>query len=244
MSQELLVLNNEGVLLLQQNNFQGAMSCFSRALYLSSETTAVSPTGGNNETLSSSNADDMMVAGIPLLVTDEPARDVSPEHFVLYDRAFAFTSDSYQESDSGKELKVASVILYNLALAYHLLGLATGSKQDERAKNFQAAIRCYRCSLNMIRDSSSGTDSDIDHGEAFSFLLSLACLNNLSHVFSRHDRLADAQVCRTMLDCLLDSMTTPAAQPSHPLAEEDFVFFYLGQFYRSHGFVPSAAAAA
>jgi hypothetical protein len=94
-------------------------------------------------------------------------------------------------------------------------------------------MHLYKQGINIIRQNMPTSPS----GDML-FLLVLALLNNIGHIFSHFCQYKDVQACRSRLDVLLES-NIPAS-----LSEEATEFFSLGKFYRSDGYSIAAAAAA
>lgn len=250
--EELLLLNNQGVHLLQQKDTEGAISRFTRAMYLASQFLPHdfgNPTGYPARNDHDDDDDFPIVTCVPLgetpitlealQVSDSGGNANHATHFDMYDRAFVFyTPETTMFDCIPSQTVVDAVLLFNLGLAYHRLAVTattttttTASTKDESLKNALAALRCYKCGINLIRHA------DKPSGEPL-FLLALATLNNLAHTFWYCDRPKEAHHCQDMLDTLMESYI-----PDY-LSREDADFFYFGKFYRTHGLAITVAAAA
>lgn len=223
--EDLLLLNNQGVHLLQQKDTEGAISKFTRAMYVASEFLPhdFGYPAGREE------LDDFPVTCVPLGETPiaQEALTNNGNHtsqFDVYDKAFVFTT-----LDCSHAL-VDAVLLYNVGICYHRLAVTAASNKDESLKNELAALRCYKCGLNLIRHADKPSGEPLFH-------LALATLCNLAHVFWCCNRPKEARHCTDMLDALMESYI-----PDY-LSQEDAEFFVFGKFHRTLAMSVHAAAA-
>lgn len=268
---EILLLNNEGVCLLQeqeQNQTENAIARFTQAMYLASEVLPreFAVTGNNNSINNTANDDDdedcfldaynnndnevPVVALVSIGETPVTTRlvtsnnnNVADNDYAMFDRAFLFTGNAFGRVHN--EVVLDAVLLYNVGIAYHRLAVTTANNKRESLQNAHAALRCYKYGINLIRHAN---DNDNHHNpmqqeqqQESLFLLALATLNNLAHLFWFSSGPADAVVCREMLDALLESWHIPE---SSIMSKEDVDFFYFGKVCRDASVVMATAAAA
>ena len=120
--------------------------------------------------------------------------------FELFDRAFVFQHDGVSEVLIGKSpenlKRMMSVLLYNMAVAYHLRGTRRGEVSQ---KHLKTSAKMYKMALQLIDDFEDGpVPGDL--------LIYMACLNNLGCVsgtfFEIDEVTAALQGVRTILeDC-------------------------------------------
>lgn len=184
---EILLLNNQGVHLLQQDQTDRAIAHFTQAMYLASaeswwwlpshnqeaygvvgttDTTTATTTGSSTMTVP-----DCPVFFERVTLGEAPASlfglshddDV---HFEMYNRAFLFPVHALGQVQS--ETVVDAVLLFNAGLAYHRLALMVPTtngginhnSKKESLKNAHAALRCYKCGLHLIRNHTSSSRND------------------------------------------------------------------------------------
>jgi len=220
---KILRLNSHGVFLLRQNKMEDAINSFKRAkMYLRQ----VPGTTGRNLPVSQEQVwSESMISWIDLSDT-RMRRDctVSPHNmFDFYDCAFTF-KDNFDLHVSDAIL--SAVVQYNLALAYNLLALVT---IEHSTRYMQEALRCYRQGIKVIRYSPPFP------GAEQIYLVTMAYLNNMGHIFSHFCHTEQSLSCRGRLDVLLRSGT-----PNF-LSEDDTEFFDVGIF-QSHFRMAAAAA--
>lgn len=222
-------LNNHGVNLLKKNKDRAAISTFTKAMYHAKNLL------DDQEALETSCHEGSLRISTKCSITSIPFFDVSktwacrtsPHNiFPLYERAFAFHSRCDLRND---HVLFNAVLLYNIGLAHHRLGLMQLKESD---KNLQQALRFYKCGLSVVRQNALQASS----GENY-FILVLAFLNNMGHIFSHFFRDDEAASCRDHLDVLLETVPID-------LREEDSEFFHLSKLYRSAGSCNIAAPAA
>ena len=216
-------LNSHGVYLLEQNKMEDAIKSFSRAkMYLRHVpgTTSRNLPDPHEQVWSES-----FISWIDLSDT-RMRRDitVSPHNiFDFYERAFTFEDNFDPDAN---EIILSTVLHYNLALAYHLLALVT---VEHSTRHMQEALRCYRQGIKVIRHSPPFP------GAEQIYLVTMAYLNNMGHIFSHFCRTEQSMSCRGRLDILLRSGT-----PNF-LSEDDTEFFDVGIF-QAHFRMAAAAA--
>lgn len=124
-----------------------------------------------------------------------------------------------------------SAILYNLALAHHLVGGGESASQK-----IMSAKRLYLLALDLVKKHSE------DEGSKQAVLLSLAIANNLAEVYleQSHD-LAEAKKCFSLSHKILTYVgsLTNGRDP----ADAEYNFFFLNSMVRGVGALVATPAA-
>jgi len=198
-------LNFEGVLLLRENNVFEALSCFRRAL-------RVVPKDGQNESRSDiplqsppsfeRKADDLLMTNRDaesihtFACLDGPNYDQYDDIFMLYRRALHYSSESLHTVLNYQLLK--AVLLYNMGLGYHLLGLQTSSSGF-----LSEAYDFYSLAYATLSQHCLELPSRLLN------LAFLAIANNIGHLHSYLRNTQEVKICTEELSrqlaCLLDS---------------------------------------
>eukprot|EP00977_Amphora_coffeiformis_P000319 scaffold84_cov163-Amphora_coffeaeformis.AAC.13 len=219
---KILRLNNHGVLLLKQKKMDEAVRSFKRAKkYLSH------PVAGITARNASTQPCKPMISWTDLSDT-WTRRDfiVSPHNtFDIYECAFTFDDNFDPHANS---VILSAVVQYNLALAHHLLALVA---IEYSTRHMQEALRCYRQGVKVIRYSPPFPGADQ------LYLVTMAYLNNMGHIFSHFCQTEQSMNCRERIDVLLGFGT-----PSF-LSEDDTEFFDVGIIQTQGNFRMAAAAA-
>jgi hypothetical protein len=222
-------LNNDGILLLRQNKAKAALSCFTEGLSTVHQLVMDQFDG----TLCSTSKDPIKgkrssILSIPLfkVCNDFDSQSGSSswtgESFAFYNRAFTLSSCIGTSP-------LTAILLFNSGLAHHVMAMQ-GTYNP--SKKLQQALRCYKYALNVIRSMApSSTKENL-------YVLTLALLNNMGHVYFCFSWAKEVHSCRDHLDALLEDFL------SHILSDEDADFFYFEKMYREQGYVYSAAPAA
>lgn len=147
--------------------------------------------------------------------------------FQVYTKAFVFRQQHKSWPDGGSFQ--ASVILYNTALMYHLLGLCTGSSRKiQIAKSlYEQAFECMlRCFRRMAADQNPRTiPSSL-------YLIRMACCNNLGHIHSLGMDDQRMSMCLQELRSCLAQVEQATSVDADPLSEDYTVFVtcvFLGE---------------
>jgi hypothetical protein len=100
--------------------------------------------------------------------------DCREQHeFSLFDQVFVIEStDEKVLSSEMNRNRTLVVVLYNMALAYHLMG--TRDANDQK-KNLKRSIRYYKMAMEVLR-----RNKDIDEKK----LMFLAISNNMGNIYS------------------------------------------------------------
>jgi tetratricopeptide (TPR) repeat protein len=134
--------------------------------------------------------------------------------FSLYDRSLAIASDDeLDQRDSDKvtssldEHRLTSVVLYNMALCYHLR--ATQQQGSSNDRFMRKAIRLYNLALELLEGNSASS-----RPRSSDALVCLAVLNNLGHAYQYFNEVEKAQYCFDQLVSVLQSSPVAAAYDS------------------------------
>ena len=227
---ELVRLNNEGIDLLKQQKFYEAVNRFTDAMQMTCDHTF--PEDLNEGSSEQRTIGKPLIQGVNVFEcysweeSSSAASYDGDSAFDLYERAFALSRDF---DPIKNDVLFDSVLLYNLAFAYHRLAL---TQVKHYTKNMMSALRCYKFGLQAVRHNTHPAASE------YLFVIALAYLNNMGHAFAHFGRPKDASSCRDMLSTLVESHIPES------ISQDDEDFFYFGQFYRRMGCSTAAAPAA
>jgi tetratricopeptide (TPR) repeat protein len=192
---DIITRNANAIDLMRQGNFQDAIPIFRVAL---SEL---------HDRLADDQKQDMALAdrvthtflpvrSVPLgdaLSLLQPPSVYEDHHaFCIYDRALLIDStDCVATSSMTGQLCTAAALLFNLGLAYQLLGM-----QDLRSRNssFKKAMAIYQMATDIFEHSV---------GDDVNGLTYLAVSNNMGHIYSHFCETRETQQC---LDSLLEGL--------------------------------------
>lgn len=228
----IIALNHEGILLLRQSKAADALSCFTEALsavrqLLMDQFDGTLRTTPQNDTKNSQS----LITSIPLLESCsrfEPLLEASSEgeSFAFYNRAFSIET---RWSPHIGTTSLTSILLYNSGLAHHIMAMQGIYNPTSK---LEEALRCYKYALTIFR---TAVPSSAKEGL---YLLTLALLNNMGHIFPYFSCLDEAASCRDRLDELLEELVP------NTMSDEDVDFFYFEKMYREQGYMYTAAPAA
>lgn len=147
----------------------------------------------------------------PTEETSFPLR--SQGFFSLYDRSLAIASeDELDQEDCDKgtseldEHRLTAVVLYNMALCYHLR--ATQQQGSSNDRFVRKAIRLYNLALELLQGNPDSRPRSSDA------LVCLAVLNNLGHAYQHFNEVEKAQSCFDQLVSVLQSSPVAATYDS------------------------------
>lgn len=151
--------------------------------------------------------------------------------FSVFDRAFIVGSHREEEEDALSSAlnrdRTSAVVIFNMALAYQLMGMKDANKQG---KNFERALSFYQLAVKVL-----GKSVDIDESK----LMFLAAANNMGCIYSHSFDAANMQCCLNWMATVLE------AQNESMEDEEDdlFSFFHLTVMILLGNETPAAPAA-
>jgi hypothetical protein len=108
-----------------------------------------------------------------------------------------------------------AVLLFNMALVFHLKGLASRTKSSSKT-NIRKALRFY-CMIPSLHDGQE------DGNEGLPYILRCAIWNNTGHAYSYLQETDNAQRCKTYLSCALSEDTRWRAT----LSPAEYSFFCM-----------------
>jgi tetratricopeptide (TPR) repeat protein len=192
---ETIARNNNAVNLMRQGSFQEAIPFFLSALRELHRIAGVQKQNLNMDTIDDDNSVShnfvREVRSIPLADTLSYLKpSIYHNHqdaFSIFDRAFLIdSSDLASIYSSEGQLYTTTILLYNMGLAYQLLGM-----QDTRSqhKNLKKAMKIYQMVAAVLVAKND--------------LVSLAVSNNMGHIYSQFCETQEAQRC---LDSLQESL--------------------------------------
>jgi tetratricopeptide (TPR) repeat protein len=134
--------------------------------------------------------------------------------FSMYDRSLAIAAS---EDEPGQDFinpaastldenRLMSVVLYNMALCYHLR--ATHGQGSTNDRFVLKAIRLYNLALEVLEGAPLSRPRSSDA------LVCLAVLNNLGHAYQLHNGVEEAQSCLDQLVSVLQSSPVAEAYDS------------------------------
>jgi hypothetical protein len=115
--------------------------------------------------------------------------------FSLFDKAFVIKSaDEKVLSSEMYRNRTLVVVLYNMALTYHLMGIRDANDQK---KNLKRSMRYYRMAMEVLE-----RNNDIDRKK----IMSLAVSNNMGNIYSHLFETTKAQICLERMASALEAV--------------------------------------
>jgi hypothetical protein len=150
--------------------------------------------------------------------------------FSLFDQAFVIesTTDEKLLSWGMKRNRALVVVLYNMALTHHLMGVRNANDQK---KNLKRSMRYYQMAMEVLR-----RNKDIDQKK----LMFLAVSNNMGNIYSHAFDTTRAQSC---LDSMASVLEALSGDPSTDMGDA-YTFFHLNVVILFGQTAPAPAAAA
>jgi hypothetical protein len=194
---DIITVNNNGVDLMRQGGFHEAIFFFRAALR---ELHLI--TGVQKKKMKTAPIDEVEVSrtfrrevsSVPLgdaLSVLKPSIYQDHDAFSIFDRAFLIDSSDLASIHSVEgQNYTTTVLLFNMGLAYQLLGMQEFRSQS---KNLKKAMKVYRMAAAMLENSS-----DEENG-----LICLALSNNMSQIYTHFCETQESQRC---LDCLQQNL--------------------------------------
>jgi tetratricopeptide (TPR) repeat protein len=230
---DVIAVNNNAVNLVQQGSFQAAILLFISALRELHRFTGVQkqnmnmdPIDDEKDNNSAISAAVREVRSIPLgdaLSYLKPSIYQDQDAFSIFDRAFLIDSSELSSStiySSEGQHFTAPVLLYNMSLAYQLLGMEDVRSQHS---NLRKAMKAYRMAAAIARND----------------LVSLAVANNMGHIYSQFCNTQESQRCLDYLQAGLSTIQDSEVE----ILEDEFSAFEMNVLIM-HGQKTVASAAA
>jgi tetratricopeptide (TPR) repeat protein len=225
---DIIAVNNNAVNLMQQGCFQEAIPFFLSALREFHRIAGVQKQNMNMEPID----DDSTVSrpfvrevrSVPLgdsLSYLKPSIYQDQDAFSIFDRAFLIdSSDLASIYSSEGQTFTTPVLLYNMGLAYQLLGMEDLRSQHS---NLKKAMKAYRMAAAIAND-----------------LVSLAVSNNKGHIYSQF---CDTQESQRCLDSLQAGLQAIQRDAKAEILKDEFNAFQMNVLIM-HGQEKVAASAA
>jgi tetratricopeptide (TPR) repeat protein len=227
---DIITLNNNAVKLMQQGNFQKAVSFFRGALR--DLLHLVAEDQQQHMDLADKVARSFLpVRSVPLgdsLSLFKSSSNQDHHAFSIFDRALLIDSIDFEASYSSiaGQNRTSAVILFNMGLAYQLLGM-----QDLRSQqtSFVTAMQLYQMAADILQDSGDEVDG----------LTCLAVSNNMGHIFSHFCETSGTKLCLDRLQAGLHAIQSSDVD----VLEDEYLPFHMNVLVL-HGQAAGAAAAA
>jgi len=221
-------LNFEGILLMRQDKVDDALNCFRRAMRLvvkklqneSDYEVTHDATSSPETTIGDSKT---------FACFDGPELDQYDDIFMLYRRALHYVPDSSQHTGINYHI-LTGVLLYNMGLGYHILGLRTS-----RSGLLSKAYEFY-----SLAHSTLATEVQCEQSPQSCLLrlASLAIANNIGHIHSYFRNMHELQVCSDELAHQMNS-----GDPSISACDDEHRVFFLNICFYNESAVLAAPCA-
>jgi tetratricopeptide (TPR) repeat protein len=187
---DIITVNNNAVNLMRQGSFQQAIPFFLSALRELHRVTEVQKQNTSMEPIDDDNIV-REVRSVPLgdtLSYLKPSIYQDQDAFSIFDRAFMIDTSSDLASiySSEGQNDTIPVLLYNMGLAYQLLGMEDTRSQHS---NLKKAMKVYRMAAAIAND-----------------VVSLAVSNNMGHIYSQFCDTQESQRCLNSVQAGLDAI--------------------------------------
>ncbi|GKY91474.1 hypothetical protein MPSEU_000119700 [Mayamaea pseudoterrestris] len=153
------------------------------------------------------------------------AERVTNNAFSFYSSAFVFAGSKAElATTSLNEIRVAAVILYNLALCFHVHGISRAASESY----FSKALQLYQTALGLLEEMASVSQTLVDKDS----LLMLALYNNIGHIYSCDHKTAETQACLDIIQSILAKNSTLEGSnddwyKANTLRESQYLEFHL-----------------
>jgi tetratricopeptide (TPR) repeat protein len=228
MTMDIITLNNNAVKLMQTGNVQKAIFVFRGALR---ELLHHVADDKNQEMEPADKATFLPVRSVSLgdfLSLFKSSFCQDHHAFSIFDRALVIDSIDFEASYStiAGQNCTSAVILFNMGLAYQLLGM-----QDLRSQqmSFKKAMQLYEMATDILQSS----------GDEVNGLTWLAVSNNMGHIFSHFCETRETQLCLDRLQAGLHAFLRSDVD----ILEDEYLPFHMNVLVL-HGQAAGAAAAA
>jgi tetratricopeptide (TPR) repeat protein len=226
---DIIAVNNYAVNLMLQGSFQNAIPFFLSALRDLHRIAGVQKQNMSLDPIDVVNSvSSTFVPGVRSISLGDPLSYLKPsiyqdqDAFAIFDRAFLIDSSDLTSIYSSEcQLYTIHVLMYNIGLAYQLLGM-----EDLRAQhsNLKKAMKAYRMAAAMARND----------------LVSLAVSNNMGYIYSQF---CDTQESQRCLDSLQAGLITILQVSEVEINEDEFSALQMNVLtVHGHKMVASAAA--
>jgi tetratricopeptide (TPR) repeat protein len=224
---DIIALNNNAVNLMRHGSFQNAIPYFLSALRELHRITGVQKQSMNIDPIADDDSklsrpfvrEVRSVALGDTLSYLKPSIYRDQDAFSVFDRAFLIDSfDLASIYSSEGQKSTTAVLLYNMGLAYQLLGMQDFPTQQ---RNLKKAMKVYRMAAAIAND-----------------LVSLAVSNNMGHIYSHFCETQDSQRCLDSLRAGLKEIKDSKVE----ILEDEFHAFQMNVLIMHRQKVVAAAA--
>jgi tetratricopeptide (TPR) repeat protein len=148
-----LELNNRGSILISSGNYEEAIGILARALQATRVIMENTPVDQNVHGCQTPSLDAFMSTGA-LIATEESANSNGECKGYIYGRPIQVHDLSLAKGGQSTVL-ISVIIIFNLALAHHLLAMSNNESRAAIAK----AIQLYKYAFELQRDNQGGSDA-------------------------------------------------------------------------------------
>jgi hypothetical protein len=245
MSRRVTALNKTGIKSLQQGyyseaicSFRMAIDCLNRDTFTTSSLTQAQ--GGlhhqQEQEQEQEHTPELNIQPVRLDCLNMTGMlDISPHNtFEIYQGTFAFPQPL---SLRPYMVEISLVLVFNLAVAYHLAGFSSSTSSFHDAQqNLRRALKHYKVALRIFRCSNL-QDLRLD---SCCYSLVLGLMTNMGNLFDHFCNFKETETCRNYIENILSS----AAIVELPDDESEFFMRSLHNCYNSTQVSIAAAAAA
>jgi hypothetical protein len=232
-----IALNNNAVNLMRHGSFQNAIPYFLSALRELHRITGVQKQSMNIDPIADDDSklsrpfvrEVRSVALGDTLSYLKPSIYRDQDAFSVFDRAFLIDSSDLDLASiysSEDQKSTTTVLLYNMGLAYQLLGM-----QDfpTRQKNLKKVMKVYRMAAAILEKS----------GDEANDLVFFAVSNNMGHIYSHFWETQESHSC---IDCLQAGLHAIQHDSKGEILEDEFHAFQMNVLVMQRQKVVAAAA--
>ena len=222
--------------------YEKAIACFYgglQALLQRVPTAQNQPTSDRCDTTAANlgNHQDILFSiGLPSSCEEETRDSIADtnEAFVIFNRVLQLSPEALTSIDvkSLSNHVLPGILLFNLALAYHKVGLASGD-----SSTLARALDLYGVACNTFGNASS-----LSNGSVANYAL-LCLANNIGHIHVFFRNFKDAGNCSDEISRRLGILLQEPTNETPTIEDEDYRPFFLHvAFLRRADILPAAAA--
>jgi tetratricopeptide (TPR) repeat protein len=152
-----------------------------------------------------------------------PLAATGGEHssFFVYSHALKVNISGGMYCAEGMDILISAIIIFNMALLYHLKGI----RENAASKHHAKSMRLYNMSLDLLKNLNNNSSYHEDVA-----LLQVACWNNMSHISYEQADFDTALLQLSELQWLLCMMDV---RPDHFTADDMQLFMLNGMLMRA-----------
>ena len=222
-------LNAQAVAMLRQGDYQQANSLLAQALHgVLAKISGLPCPDKLNESESLLDSDRSADAFLSVRLDDHTYNPEDSKVLLFYNHAFVIRGDDDQILVSKqREGWLSAVLLYNMAMSYHLMATTTSSQQ---CHFYNTALKLYASAWSLLTSEFPIQSND-------TMLLTMALLNNKAHLHACFHDAEKAFICLEWLQCSLESCHDRVGEV------EDGIVFQSNAFLFKHALESHAASA-